>query len=98
MAFFRRNKSGVTRIVRDTYNNKSTTGRSWWDWCALVRRRAGNRCEDCHKPENPRAGVHHEVHHIIPLSRGGITALWNLILLCKVCHDRRHKHLAGRKH
>jgi 5-methylcytosine-specific restriction endonuclease McrA len=98
--FFRRNKSGVTRIQRDTYNNKATTGKTWWDWCKLVRQRARNCCEDrtCGKPENPKAGVYHEVHHITPLSRGGRTMLTNLILLCKSCHDKRHRHLMGRKH
>lgn len=98
MPYFRRTKSGVTKIKRDTYNNKATTGKSWWDWCKLVRQRANNRCEDpsCRKLEGP--GAYHEVHHITPLSRGGVTQLWNLILLCKTCHDRRHRHLMGRKH
>lgn len=101
MTFFRRSKSGVTKIVRDTYHNQNKAGgKSWWDWCKLVRQRAHGHCEDpsCRKPENPKAGIHHEVHHIKPLSRGGVTALWNLILLCKMCHDRRHTHLRGRAH
>ena len=43
-----------------------------------------------------------EVHHMIPKSRGGIAAEWNLISLCKKCHyvklhgqgDRQTKILA----
>ena len=28
-----------------------------------------------------------EVHHIIPVYRGGLDEEWNLITLCKKCHD-----------
>jgi 5-methylcytosine-specific restriction endonuclease McrA len=93
--FFRRGKNGVTKIRRDTYNNKATTGKTWWDWCKEVRARARNCCEvpTCRAAEDPKRGIYHEVHHIKPLSKGGVTALWNLILLCKRCHDQRHNHL-----
>jgi 5-methylcytosine-specific restriction endonuclease McrA len=32
----------------------------------------------------------HEIHHIIPVIKGGETTIDNLILLCKECHLERH--------
>jgi len=39
----------------------------------------------------------HEIHHIIPVARGGRTELNNLILLCNKCHQIRHKIMKGVK-
>lgn len=63
------------------------------DWDAISRevaRRAGNRCQEC-KATNCRL----EAHHIIPVSKGGITAFFNLRALCEKCHLRKpgHTHL-----
>jgi 5-methylcytosine-specific restriction protein A len=92
---FRRNKSGVTRIVRDSYSNKNA-GTSWYEISKAVKVRDMYCCVSCKTPEKPKLGVYHEVHHIKPLSRGGTTTKANLITLCKACHDRRHPHLSGR--
>jgi 5-methylcytosine-specific restriction endonuclease McrA len=32
----------------------------------------------------------HEIHHIIPLDKGGECIMSNLILLCMSCHYKRH--------
>jgi 5-methylcytosine-specific restriction endonuclease McrA len=32
-------------------------------------------------------------HHIIPLSKGGSNAQFNLKAVCEVCHKKYHKHL-----
>jgi 5-methylcytosine-specific restriction endonuclease McrA len=32
----------------------------------------------------------HEIHHIIPLNKGGTSDSKNLILLCIPCHKKRH--------
>lgn len=32
-----------------------------------------------------------EVHHILPVSKGGGDEQKNLITLCKKCHKKRHK-------
>jgi 5-methylcytosine-specific restriction endonuclease McrA len=32
----------------------------------------------------------HEIHHIIPVSKGGNESIDNLILLCISCHRNRH--------
>lgn len=34
-----------------------------------------------------------QVHHIIPLSKGGANSPRNLITLCVRCHAKRHDHL-----
>lgn len=88
----KRNAHGVARIRRDSYNTKDgfsvKSGSGWWEIRAKVMKRAKNRCEDLGCSEKAE-----EVHHIVPLSRGGTTTMANLIALCKCCHDRRHPHL-----
>lgn len=43
-------------------------------------------CEQCLKEE--RLKTAEEVHHIVPLRRGGTHADDNLMALCKSCHSR----------
>lgn len=43
-------------------------------------------CEQCLEVERLKAVE--EVHHILPLSRGGTHAEENLMALCKSCHSR----------
>lgn len=43
-------------------------------------------CEECKK--NGKLTPVEEVHHIIPLSRGGTHAADNLMSLCKSCHSK----------
>lgn len=85
-------KNGVSRIVRDTYSAKSSTGlktEGWWSISKRVRERDHHQCVDC-KALCKGTG---DVHHVISLSRGGSTCLANLILLCAACHTRRHPHM-----
>ena len=51
-------------------------------------------CEDCLKAG--RAVPMEEVHHIVPISRGGTHARDNLVSLCRGCHNRRHVKLGDR--
>ena len=48
------------------------------------------------KCANPdcQSGYDHEGHHIIPLAKGGVDAMWNIICLCKKCHRslKLHSH------
>ena len=81
---FKQTKTGVTRIVRDSYSNVET---SWYEIAKKVRTRDGNQCTQCHCTE------HLHVHHIKPLEEGGRTVMSNLITLCENCHKRRHKHM-----
>jgi 5-methylcytosine-specific restriction endonuclease McrA len=94
--FFKRNKSGVTRIVRDTYRKKPVSGavkENWWSIRKRVLERDNHCCVQCKKPENPKAKIWLDVHHILELSAGGLTVMSNLISLCRNCHERRHSHM-----
>lgn len=106
--FMRHRKSGVTRIVRDNYAGFATSfltvSRSvalvepkeveplspqavWRKISKAVIARDGHQCVRC------PSTVGLEVHHIVPLSRGGLTVMSNMITLCRTCHDQRHSHL-----
>lgn len=81
-------KSYYGHLVRDTYANGQKGG--WWEIRKRVLERDSYKCVQCgNKAE--------EVHHLIPLSRGGTTAMSNLVSLCKRCHDKQHFHLRNRK-
>lgn len=47
-------------------------------------------CQECLK--NGRYVPVEEVHHILPLSRGGTHSLDNLMSLCKSCHSKISVH------
>jgi len=70
-------------------------GRAW----ARIRNRyaaAHPLCEECYK-----RGIltpMEEVHHILPLSRGGTHADDNLMSLCKSCHSRITAEMGDRWH
>lgn len=69
---------------RDPASNKRY-GRSW----KRIRDRyikAHPLCEECDK--NGRIVAAEEVHHILPLSKGGGNETSNLMALCKSCHSR----------
>lgn len=49
---------------------------------------AGNKCQECASIDNL------QVHHIIPVSKGGHPlALSNLKVLCEICHRKKHNHM-----
>jgi len=70
-------------------------GRAW----SCIRNRyaaAHPFCEDCYK-----RGIltpMEEVHHILPLSKGGTHADDNLMSLCKSCHSRITAEMGDRWH
>lgn len=69
---------------RDPASNKRY-GRSW----KRIRDRyikAHPLCEECNK--NGRIKAAEEVHHILPLSKGGGNEISNLMALCKSCHSK----------
>ena len=62
------------------------------DWSKRRRevlRRDDYMCRHCERHEDMR-GVSLEVHHIVPRSRGGSHENWNLVTMCRHCHDRAH--------
>lgn len=66
---------------------------SWEIWQQLrhqVWERDGGRCGGPYCIGAPPLMLRHaHIDHIIPLSRGGINALWNLRTLCRRCHVLR---------
>lgn len=81
-------------VRRDDYHKNSGIHTALkTDWRSIgksVREFYNYTCCGCAKPTGKTGG---DVHHVIPLSKGGVTALRNLILLCDDCHSLRHRHL-----
>lgn len=59
---------------------------SWWKTSAGVRKRDKGKCFYCGETAT-------QVHHIIPLSRGGTNSMTNMVLVCERCHQLHHKHM-----
>jgi hypothetical protein len=59
------------------------------DLRALVRERAGGRCEYCLTSEE-LSGIRCQVDHIIPRARQGATTAENLCLACPACNGHKH--------
>jgi 5-methylcytosine-specific restriction endonuclease McrA len=62
---------------------------------ALVRQRAGNRCEYCHlhQDDSPLAALH--IEHIRPRKHGGSDDESNLCLACIDCNLHKGPNLTG---
>lgn len=85
-SFIRRNANGVSKIRRVDYK------KTWPELVREVKKRDGYRC----RGRNCGSEIGLEVHHIVPLSRGGTNHKTNLITLCEKCHLKRHRHLQDR--
>ena len=75
-------------------DHKKKYGHEW----ARIRERYVKEhplCERCLK-EGRYTSVE-EVHHILPVSRGGTNAKSNLMSVCKSCHNKLHIELGDRK-
>ena len=71
----------------------------------IIYLKFNGKCSDCgevlagywYKGESPKREkqtftiVNGNIHHIIPIYRGGKHNINNWILLCKKCHKKRHK-------
>lgn len=59
-----------------------------------VKRKARGVCQDCKQlaPFNIKGSAepYLEIHHIVPLSKGGEDSIDNTIALCPNCHRKRH--------
>lgn len=62
---------------------------------ALVKERAGHRCEYCqtHQEDSPLAALH--IEHIRPLKHGGTDDAPNLCLACIDCNLHKGSNLTG---
>jgi len=56
---------------------------------ACILERDGHRCRECGRTAAYGA-TWIEVHHRRPVSAGGSHRPWNLVALCKSCHDQAH--------
>lgn len=74
-------KKGISRIKTTDYFDAD-----WFSLSESVKKHFNYKCAYC-------SSRNIEVHHIIPLSRGGTNSRKNLICLCDKHHDSRHKHL-----
>ncbi len=85
-------KAAVVSNIRRGRTAAYGSDNAWRQLCAAVKLRDGHRCRQC------SSTVNLEVHHIIPVSRGGQTAMFNLKTLCEACHRRQpfHSHLQKR--
>lgn len=61
---------------------------------ALVRRRAGDRCEYCHSQQQ-HYGLTFHVEHIVARQHGGSDDGTNLALACHACNRYKGPNLAG---
>jgi 5-methylcytosine-specific restriction endonuclease McrA len=83
------------RIAHRYWNVLEAKRRLWTyppdpEWPEIRRKileRDGYRCSNCGKEEFL------DVHHIVPLSRGGTTQPSNLITLRRDCHAKIHPHM-----
>ena len=83
-----KNKGGVTRIIRDNY------GKSWYTLVKEVLERDDHKCRHVENGRTCLSNKDLQVHHILPLSRGGKSEKSNLITLCEKHHTNRHPHMA----
>jgi 5-methylcytosine-specific restriction protein A len=86
-------RAGFTRpkVVSKLRRTKAVAYTENWEVIRIaVLKRDGYRCVECGSTFNL------EVHHIIPVSRGGKTVMFNLKTLCGTCHNKKHHHLHSR--
>jgi hypothetical protein len=60
----------------------------------FVVQRADYRCEYCQTPMW-LIGIPHEIDHIIPKAKGGVTTEDNLCLACSSCNGYKHSRIYG---
>jgi len=76
---YRTHGGKVSKIQKHTYPE------NWREIAANKKRAVGNVCQRCESSDRL------DVHHILPLSRGGNNSDFNLIVLCHKCHKKRHR-------
>ena len=88
------------KIMRRSYdkNTRSTDHNKKYghEWKRIRGRYAKEHplCEMCFK--EGKYSLLEEVHHILPVSRGGTNASTNLMSVCKSCHNKLHVELGDR--
>lgn len=80
----RRIKAKIVSKIRRTKAVAYTS--DWPSISSYVIKRDGNRCTEC------GSTVKLEVHHVIPVFRGGKTIPINLKTICNSCHCKKPFH------
>lgn len=83
-----RPKTARPKVVAKVRRTKVQAYTVDWDAIskAIIKRDCG-RCTECPATKDLN------VHHIIPVSRGGRTVGYNLKTLCRRCHSSKHSHM-----
>jgi len=77
------------------YKRTTDYGEDWPTASKKCLERAGYRCEERKNGERCNRKTY-TVHHIVPRSKGGTNAQFNLKAVCSKCHEKKHSHLRGR--
>lgn len=79
------------------YTRKEGTGRKYgrsWKKIRASYAREHPLCEKCF--EEGKVTMMDEVHHIVPVSKGGTHDRANLMSLCRSCHTKMHREMGDR--
>ena len=78
----------TSRTFKDNRYAKEPSSENDWPTARKERLKLDrHKCTECGSKESI------EVHHVIPRSRGGSNAISNLLTLCDVHHQQKHRHL-----
>lgn len=87
----------TARQKYDKYERNPDTNKKYGRAWKRIRDRYASThplCEKC--LEEGRVALTEEVHHILPVSRGGTHDPENLMSLCRSCHNKLHLELGDR--
>ena len=84
--------ASITRIVLSPNSEPLDVGRRTRVVSPAMRRALIVRDRHCRFPGCDRPPAWCDAHHVVPWAKGGPTALWDLILLCRRHHRLIHDH------
>lgn len=63
---------------------------NWEQIAAEIREQDQYTCRNCARQGGPHGDLRLDVHHVVPLSKGGSNRASNLITLCVDCYQAVH--------
>ncbi len=78
---------GKTNVLSEVGVSAPDYPEDWQSFRENALARDSYRCRNCGSTQDL------DVHHIVPLSRGGTNHLDNLVTLCRRCHTGVHPHM-----
>jgi 5-methylcytosine-specific restriction endonuclease McrA len=84
-------KLAAQSFRKEKYSTRPSSKNDWYSARDERLKLDNYQCSeiDCNSTKNL------QVHHKIPVSRGGSHALSNLITLCSHCHAKQHSHITN---